>query len=152
MSRKKFKMVWEPESQAYRIYALRSFNDVVEGEAGGLISEEINLSHYGNCWVYQGSKVTGHSCISHNAEIRGESYIENSVISGEVVISDTSVKGSTVKGGSVIMSGLIDGCKISGSIKLSGIDLHNAELKGTSLKKESIINVNKSVTDLITIL
>lgn len=152
MSRKKFKMVWEPESKAYRIYALRSFNDVVEGEAGGLISEEINLSHYGNCWIYQGSKVTGHSCISRNVEIRGESYVENSVISGNVIISDTSVRGSDIKGGSVILSGLIENCKISGSINLSGIDLHNLELKGTSLKKESIINVNKSVTDLITIL
>lgn len=149
---KKFNMVWEPESQAYRIYALKDFGEVKKGDKGGLISEEINLSHYGNCWVYQGSKVTGHSRISHNAEIRGESRIENSIISGEVVISDTSVRGSIIKGGSVIMSGLIDGCKISGSINLSGIDLHNLELKGTSLKKESIINVNKSVIDLITIL
>lgn len=145
-------MIWEPESKAYRIYALKSFNDVKKGDKGGLISREINLSHYGNCWIYQGSKVTGHSYISHNAEIRGESRIENSTISGEVVISDTSVRGSTIKGGSVIMSGLIDGCKISGSINLSGIDLHNLELKGTSLKRESRINVSKSVTDLITTL
>lgn len=151
MSRKKFKMVWEPESKAYRIYALRSFNDVVEGEKGGLISEEINLSHYGNCWIYQGSKVIGHSCISHNAEIRGESRVEDSIISGEVFISDTSVRGSTIKGGSGILSGLIDNCRISGSIKLSGIDLHNLELKSRSLKKDGIINVDKSVTDLITL-
>lgn len=139
MSKKKFNMVWEPESQAYRIYALRSFNDVVEGEAGGLISGEINLSHYGNCWVYQGSKVTGHSCISHNAEIRGNSRIENSVISGEVVISDTSVRGSTIKGGSVIMSGLVFNCKISGRINLSGIELYYTELKSTSLREDGII-------------
>lgn len=150
MSRKKFEMIWEPESQAYRIYALRSFNDVVEGEKGGLISDEINLSHYGNCWVYQGSKVTGHSCISHNAEVRGESRIENSVISGEALVVDTSVRGSTVKGGSVIISGLIVGCKISGSINLSGSELYNLELKSTSLKEESSIR-SMGITDLLTL-
>lgn len=139
MSRKKFKMIWEPESKAYRIYALRSFNDVVEGEKGGLISGEINLSHYGNCWIYQGSKVTGHSCISRNVEIRGESYIENSTISGNVIISDTSVRGSNIKGGSVIMSGLVCNCKISGRINLSGIELYYTELKSTSLKEDGII-------------
>ena len=146
MSRKKFKMVWEPESKAYRIYALKDFGEVKKGEKGGLISGEINLSHYGNCWIYQGSKVTGHSNISHNAEIRGESYIEDSIISGEVVISDTSVRGSTIKGGSVIMSGLVYNCKISGRINLSGIELYY--IKSTSLKEDGIVIVNESTDDL----
>ena len=35
-----------------RIKALRSFGDVKEGDLGGWIEKESNLSHEGNCWVY----------------------------------------------------------------------------------------------------
>ena len=41
----------------HRIRALRNFDDVEEGELGGWIEEENNLSHKGNCWVYGDAKI-----------------------------------------------------------------------------------------------
>ena len=41
----------------YRIEALKDFGDVKEGDKGGFIESEENLSHDGNCWVYGNAKV-----------------------------------------------------------------------------------------------
>ena len=36
----------------YRIEALRDFADVRIGDRGGYVESEKNLSHEGDCWVY----------------------------------------------------------------------------------------------------
>ncbi|UNF53002.1 hypothetical protein MNL01_04770 [Bartonella krasnovii] len=36
----------------HRIRALRDFGNVQVGDLGGFIEYEGNLSHLGNCWVY----------------------------------------------------------------------------------------------------
>ncbi|MDD9334284.1 MAG: hypothetical protein PV354_11755, partial [Bartonella sp.] len=41
----------------YRIRALRDFGDVKAGDLGGFIEKEDNLSHDGNCWVYDKARV-----------------------------------------------------------------------------------------------
>ncbi len=41
----------------YRIKALRDFADVKAGDLGGFIANESNLSHDGNCWVYDNALV-----------------------------------------------------------------------------------------------
>jgi hypothetical protein len=40
-----------------RLEALRDFGDVKKGDLGGWIIDESNLSHEGNCWVYDESTV-----------------------------------------------------------------------------------------------
>lgn len=35
----------------YRIKALKSFGNVKEGNEGGYVESEANLSHEGNCWI-----------------------------------------------------------------------------------------------------
>lgn len=47
----------------YRIQALRDFGDVKEGEFGGWIESEKNLSHEGSAWVY------GDADIKHSSDI-----------------------------------------------------------------------------------
>ena len=47
----------------YRIQALRDFGDVKEGEFGGWIESEKNLSHEGNTWV------SGDADIKHSSDI-----------------------------------------------------------------------------------
>ena len=59
----------------HRIRALRNFGDVKAGALGGFIEKEENLSHEGNCWVYDNTKVY------NNAEIR-----DNAIIFGNAVI------------------------------------------------------------------
>ena len=53
----------------YRIKALKDFNDVKEGDLGGFIEKESNLSQTGNAWVYGDAEVSG------NAEVSGRFYL-----------------------------------------------------------------------------
>ncbi|EJF80293.1 hypothetical protein HNQ74_000003 [Bartonella doshiae] len=48
----------------YRIKALKDFDDVKAGILGGFIEKEVNLSHDGNCWVYDDAWVYGHAQVS----------------------------------------------------------------------------------------
>lgn len=62
----------------YRIKALKDFNGVKIGDLGGYIESEGNLSHDGDCWVYDDSIVYGGATVSENASIR-----KNSIVAGE---------------------------------------------------------------------
>ena len=71
----------------YRIQALRDFGDVKEGEFGGWIESEKNLSHegnawvsgdacvYGDAWVYGNARVSGDACVYGDADIKHSSDI-----------------------------------------------------------------------------
>ena len=73
----------------YRIRALKSFGDVKKGDLGGYIESESNLSHEGNCWVYDDVKVFGKDCIC------GDTMLYNKVrINGKArVFGDAEVFG-----------------------------------------------------------
>ena len=53
----------------HRIKALRNFGNIKQGEIGGWIENEDNLSHCGDCWVYDDAKVYG------NAEVLGDAKV-----------------------------------------------------------------------------
>ena len=53
----------------HRIKAIRNFGYVKAGALGGFIEKEENLSHEGNCWVYNDAKVYGDAEVCGNAEI-----------------------------------------------------------------------------------
>lgn len=53
----------------YRIKALKDFSDVKEGDLGGFIEKEVNLSHDGNCWVYDDACAYGYARVSDNATV-----------------------------------------------------------------------------------
>ena len=65
----------------YRIQSLRSFSNVKEGELGGYIESEDNLSHDGMCWVYGNAKVFGNASVYGNAfvcdyvKVRGDADV-----------------------------------------------------------------------------
>ncbi|VEJ45269.1 hypothetical protein [Bartonella vinsonii] len=63
----------------YRIKALRNFSDVKAGQLGGFIENENNLSHDGNCWVYDNALVLNPAHVSQDAKV-----FNNSVIAGFV--------------------------------------------------------------------
>jgi len=61
---KKYKILEEDSIQEggitlYRIEALRDFWFIREGDKGGYIEKESNLSHEGDCWVSGNAKVSG---------------------------------------------------------------------------------------------
>ncbi|ATP12447.1 hypothetical protein BHOIPH791_06690 [Bartonella henselae] len=77
----------------YRIRALRDFDDVKAGDLGGFIENESNLSHDGNCWVYDnacvtwGSKIYDNAKIYNNARVYGGGRIfENAQIYGNAIV------------------------------------------------------------------
>nr|DAY28131.1 MAG TPA: Putative transferase, nesg, ydcK, Structural Genomics.38A [Caudoviricetes sp.] len=56
----------------YRIQALRDFGNVKEGDIGGYIESEKNLSQDGNAWVSGDARVYGDACVYGNARVYGD--------------------------------------------------------------------------------
>lgn len=53
-----------------RIVAIRDFDDVKEGDLGGYIESESNLSQEDTCWIYDNAKVYGNAKVHREAVIR----------------------------------------------------------------------------------
>ena len=59
----------------YQIRALKDFNGIRQGELGGYIESEYNLSHEGNCWIYDEGKVFGQAKICDNVSVKGYAQV-----------------------------------------------------------------------------
>jgi hypothetical protein len=82
----------------YRIRALRDFGDVKKGDLGGFIESEKNLSHSGNCWIYDGSYGFGNSRITGNAKIKNYSEIGgNCRVGGNSTLSGVDLDFGVIK-------------------------------------------------------
>lgn len=64
----------------FRIEALRSFDDVKEGDLGGWIQTEHNLSHLHTCWVYDNARVSDSAKVSGRAKVRNHAVVEGSAV------------------------------------------------------------------------
>ena len=60
----------------YRIQALRDFGNVKEGDIGGYIESEKNLSQDGDAWVYGDACVSGDACVYGDARVYGNADIK----------------------------------------------------------------------------
>lgn len=74
MGTKKFKLLKSEKINhnghtLYRIQALKDFSDVKKGDVGGWVEKEENLSHKGNCWIYNSAKAYDDSKVFENAKI-----------------------------------------------------------------------------------
>ncbi len=61
----------------YRIKALKDFNDVKKGDLGGYVANENNLSHFGNCWLYNNARMYDNAELHDNAEMYGVTRMFN---------------------------------------------------------------------------
>lgn len=65
----------------YRIKALKDFHNVKEGEFGGYIESERNLSHEGDAqvsgdaWVYNDAWVSGNAWVCDDARVFGNAWV-----------------------------------------------------------------------------
>ena len=73
----------------YRIQALKPLNDVKEGEIGGYVESEDNLSQEGNCWIYDDA------CVFDNARIEDSAIAAHyacvyskGIVKGYAAVSD----------------------------------------------------------------
>ena len=66
----------------YRIKAIKDFGNVKEGEIGGFVESEKNLSQDGNAWIYDDAWVHG------NAEVSGDAQVFDATkVSGDAKVS-----------------------------------------------------------------
>ena len=67
--------------KTYRIRALKDFLDVKNGDLGGYIAKEENLSHDGNAWVY------GNACVYGDAQVYGDAWVyDNARVCGNACV------------------------------------------------------------------
>ena len=93
MNNKKYEILMEEKNTIrwkghtlHRIKALRDFGDVRKGELGGFIEKEYNLSHEGNCWIYNNAKAMDNSRLYDNSAM-----YDYSEISGNSEMHDSSM-------------------------------------------------------------
>ena len=136
--------------ELYRIRALRDFSDVKAGDFGGYIWKEDNLSHEGNCWVYDDAKVYGYAEVSENAKLSKYTHVNgyakvygNARLSGVIYIYGHShVYGDSHVGRYIQVGDYAHVCgnahvsiaysaRICGDIKIDhGIWLHHTKIDG----------------------
>lgn len=76
----------------YRIRAIKDFGRVKEGQIGGIVCGEQNLSQDGTCWIDFDSSVTDNASVWGNAQVtKGSRLIGNARVYG-----DASIKCSTL--------------------------------------------------------
>ncbi|WP_294833300.1 hypothetical protein [uncultured Gilliamella sp.] len=132
----------------YRIRALRDFEDVKMGDLGGFVECEINLSHSGDCWIYDDSKVIGRSKIVGCSKVKGKSIVENSTVYNstveESVVMDYSiVENSIVKNYSIVeSSNVTDSSIVMNKSKVTGgsMVMNKSTVMDYSAVKSSIVD------------
>ena len=72
---KKYILTDEKSGKLSRIKAVKSFGSIKEGDLGGWIESEENLSHKGNCWVLGKAKVYDKAKVFGNAQVYGKAEI-----------------------------------------------------------------------------
>ncbi len=124
----------------YRIEALRDVcYNVKEGNVGGYVESEANLSHDGRCWLYQeacayedarleeDATLWGHATLRGKAKLHHRARMKSrSIVQGEAMIGGTSFIGDqVVVGGNAILKGnvsLSDDVHVGGNACLEGDD------------------------------
>lgn len=105
----------------YRIQALKSFGEIKEGDLGGFIEKEENLSARGNCWIYDNACVYDHAYIANNAKVHDNAYVlDNARVYGNACITNNAVISSYAK--------VYDYAYIYGNVKIRG----NAHVYGNA--------------------
>ena len=82
----------------HRIKAIRDLNNVKEGDLGGFIETEGNLSHGGNCWVYDEAKVFGNARVYDNAVVFNNASVCSDVhVYGNAAVYDNAKVGGDAR-------------------------------------------------------
>ena len=91
----------------FRIKALISFGNVKEGELGGYVEKEENLSNDGDAWVSGNAMVYGDARVFGNAWVSGNAMVAgNAMVYGNAMVSgDAWVSGNAMVYGNAMVSG-----------------------------------------------
>ena len=80
----------------WRIQACKNFSDgsidIRKGEFGGLIESEKNLSHKGDCWVFDDAKIFGNAKVYDNVYVRDNAKVYgNAQVYEAAIIADNAM-------------------------------------------------------------
>ena len=92
---KKYKFTKETQQYfgrtLHRIVATRNFGNVKAGSLGGWIETEDNLSHEGNCWVYNDARAFENARVFDNALVFGNAWVYGKArVFGNAQVSDNA--------------------------------------------------------------
>ena len=95
MENKKYKLTDETidvkGKTLYRIEALKDFGEIKNGDKGGFIESEDNLSHEGDAWVSDDAFVYDNACVSDNACVYGNARVyDNACVSDNARVYDNA--------------------------------------------------------------
>ena len=77
-----------------RIKALRDFGNVKNGELGGYIYSEKNLSHNGTCWVSDNAQVRGNAYVGGSAQVRDSAIVcDFAIVRDNATVRDRAIVG-----------------------------------------------------------
>ena len=131
--------------EVHRIKALKSFGNIKEGDLGGWIESEKNLSQDGNAWIFDNAtvydnarvggdaKVRDNARVGDNAKVRDNAWVgENAWVNGDALVGgDAWVNGNSLVGGNAEVrdnAWVGDNAWVNGNSLVGG----NAEVYGNS--------------------
>ena len=116
---KKYKLLDREANGFCRIQALKDFNDVNSGDIGGYVESEDNLSHNGDCWIYDDARVYGYARVSGDARVS-----DNALVFGYALVSgDALVFGYALVSGDALVFGdaqVYGNARVYGSARVYG--------------------------------
>lgn len=163
MSGMKYKLVRAGRRKAnhesgltFRYLRVQALKDIPEhgvkaGDFGGFMTKEVQLSHYGSCWIGEGAQVSGNVHIKDDAYIGGQASVSCKMPESELIVSGNA----KIFGNSVVITystengedpkmvtEIKDNAKISGHAQCFNM----VEVSGTSqIQDKAIIGFNSSV-------
>jgi hypothetical protein len=135
MPKKKYKILEETERDlahngtVYRIQALGDFHlangaKVCEGELGGWVTGEGNLSHEGCCWIADEAIASGNSWVTGTAYLHGECHVRaQAQVFGGIIGDSAVIQGCCKIGEGVEIEGtseIIGNAVLSGRVEVTG--------------------------------
>ena len=89
MSEKKYELIPSDKEGLFIIKALKSFSNVTIGDIGGYVSGEHNLSHDGDCWIYNNAEVYNYAQVYDDARISDSAQVyDHARVYNDAKVSD----------------------------------------------------------------
>ena len=107
----------------FQIKCIKSFKYANEGDLGGYVEKEDNLSQSGNAWVSGDARVSGNAWVSGDARVSGDAWVSGDArVSGDACVYDNArVSGNAWVSGDARVSG---DAWVSGDAKINNNNQH----------------------------
>ena len=116
--------------KVYRIKALKSFGNVREGDIGGWVEKDYNLSQQGNCWIFDNAVAMGNSQVLHHAQL-----MDNAKVSMKATIRNYAQ--------------IMDDARVAGNAKIldNVIIRNNVLIRGKAIISGKVNIIEKVLVD-----